>query len=186
MRPAMRKSTALITAAAVGALAAFTRGVRQPGPPLPGDRLVRRAFLTRTIGARRRSGSWCRSTAARPLWQANGGTPSAREIIPELQRIAPGDALAGSTFGGPPFVVTQAVPPRALVTTLRSRLGRIRVSYVYVLDDDGHGGTMLSARLRMGGRPAALAMLLSPMLLVGHEVGQRVQFARLRRRVSAR
>ena len=197
MRPAMRKSTALITAATVGALTAFTRGVRQPGPALPGDRLVRRAFLTRTIGARMPAppdAVWpwlAQMGAGRAGWYSidlidNGGTPSAGEIIPELQRIAPGDALAGSTFGGPPFVVAQAVPPRALVTTLRSRGGRIRVSYAYLLDDDGHGGTTLTARLRMGGRPAGLAMLLSPMLLVGHEVGQRVQFARLRRRVSAR
>jgi hypothetical protein len=47
-------------------------------------------------------------------------------------------------------------------------------------------GTLLTTRLRMGGRPGILALLLAPAMLASHEVGQRVQLARLRSRISAR
>jgi hypothetical protein len=194
----MRLSTAAIAASIVGAIAALARaGVRQTGPALPGDRLVRTAMLTRTLACQLPappSDVWpwlAQMGAGRAGWYAfdridNGGVPSASEIIPELQRIVPGDALPSSASGGPPFVVTQAVPDRALVTVMRSRGGRLRVSYAYVLEPVGTDRTRLIARLRMGGRPALPALIASPLVLAAHEAGQRLQFARLRRRVSAR
>jgi hypothetical protein len=194
----MRPFTAAITASAIGAIAALARaGVRQPDPGLPGDRLVRTAMLTRTIACdlpAAPSDVWpwlAQMGAGRGGWYAfdridNGGVPSATEIIPGLQRIVPGDALASSASGGPPFVVTQAVPNHALVTVMRSRGGRLRVSYAYVLEAVGTDRTRLIARLRMGGRPALPALIASPLVLAAHEAGQRLQFARLRRRVSAR
>ncbi|MFM9018079.1 MAG: hypothetical protein ACKORG_01420 [Actinomycetota bacterium] len=196
----MRPATALSIAAAAagaGAALALARGVRQPGPRLPGDRLVRRAVLTRTMRARMPGAPdavwpWLAQLGAgRGGWYSidlidNGGRPSARAIDPDLQRIAPGDRLEASTLGGPPFVVTSLEDHRSLVTVLRARRGWLRVSYAYVIDAAGPGASTLTARLRMGGHPGVVALMLSPMVLLGHEVGQRVQFARLRRRVSGR
>lgn len=196
MRAAMGRTGPIIAAAAIGALAALSRGVRQPGPRLPGDRLVRRATMTRTISAvmpapPERVWPWLvQMGAGRAGWYAidlidNGGAPSAREIVPEWQRLAPGQPMEASTFGGPPFIATQVHEPRALVTTLRARRGWLRVSYAYVLSPVD-GSTLLTTRLRLGGRPGLVALLLSPAMLAGHEVGQRVQLTRLRRRVSGR
>jgi hypothetical protein len=198
MRAVMRPSTAALAASAIGAIAALARsGVRQPGPALPGDRLVRTALMTRTIACELPappSEVWpwlAQMGAGRAGWYAfdridNGGVRSASEIVPALQRVVPGDALASSASGGPPFVVTQAVPDRALVTVMRSRGGRLRVSYAYILEPAGPGRTRLTARLRMGGRPALPALGASPLVLAAHEAGQRLQFLRLRRRVSGR
>lgn len=196
MRGGMGMSRALIASASAGALAALARGVRQPGARLPGDGLVRRPTMTRTISARmpappEQVWPWlAQMGAGRAGWYAidlidNGGAPSAREIVPEWQRLAPGDAMEASTFGGPPFIATRVDEPHLLATTLRARRGWLRVSYAYVLSPVD-GGTLLTTRLRMGGRPGLLALLLSPAMLAGHEVGQRVQLARLRRRVSGR
>ena len=194
---AMKKSlTAIVGAVLAGALAGLARGMRQPGPLLPGDRLVRAPVATRTLSAWFPAGPdavwpWlAQMGAGRAGWYGvdlidNGGEASADRIVPELQRIAPGDELAASTFGGPPFVVAQAVENRALVMVLRSGRGRLRTSYAYVLAPQA-GGTRLTARLRMGGRPALGAMLAAPLVLAGHEAGQRIQFLRLRRRISAR
>ena len=194
---AMKKSlTAIVGAVLAGALAGLARGMRQPGPLLPGDRLVRAPVATRTLSAWFPAGPdavwpWlAQMGAGRAGWYGvdlidNGGEASADRIVPELQRIAPGDELAASTFGGPPFVVAQAVEERALVLVLRSGRGRLRTSYAYVLAPQA-GGTRLTARLRMGGRPALGAMLAAPLVLAGHEAGQRIQFLRLRRRISAR
>jgi len=196
----MRPVTALslfAAAAGVGAVLGLARGVRQPGPRLPGDRLVKRAVLTRTMRARMPGtpdAVWpwlAQLGAGRGGWYSidlidNGGRPSARAIDPDLQRIAPGDRLEASTWGGPPFVVTSLEEHRSLVTVLRARRGWLRVSYAYVIDAAGPGATTLTARMRMGGHPGVVALALAPMVLLGHEVGQRVQFARLRRRVSGR
>lgn len=197
MGATMGIATHAIAAAAAGAIAALARGVRQPGPPLPGDRLVRRATMTRTISAQmpappERVWPWlAQMGAGRAGWYSidiidNGGAPSAREIVPGLQGLAPGDRMEASTLGGPPFIATMVDEPRALVTTLRGKRGWLRVSYTYVLSPAGEGATRLTTRLRMGGRPGLVALLLSPMMLASHEVGQRVQLSRLRRRVSGR
>lgn len=196
MRPVKRTVATAAAAALTGALAALARGVRQPGPLLPGDRLVRAPVVTRTISAWFPAGPdsvwpWlAQMGAGRAGWYGvdlidNGGKGSADRIVPDLQRIVPGDELAASTFGGPPFVVAQAVENRALVMVLRSGRGRLRTSYAYVLEPQA-GGTRLMARLRMGGRPALGAMLAAPLVLAGHEAGQRIQFLRLRRRITAR
>jgi len=196
MRTVKGTLSAVAGAALAGALAGLARGVRQPGPVLPGDRLVRAPVATRTLSAWLPAGPdavwpWlAQMGAGRAGWYGvdlidNGGEASAGHIVPELQRIAPGDELAASTFGGPPFVVAQAVENRALVMVLRSGHGRLRTSYAYVLAPQA-GGTRLTARLRMGGRPALGAMLAAPLVLAGHEAGQRIQFLRLRRRISAR
>ena len=196
MRAMKRGLTAIVSAVLAGALAGLARGMRQPGPLLPGDRLVRAPVATRTLSAWFPAGPdavwpWlAQMGAGRAGWYGidlidNGGEASADRIVPELQRIAPGDELAASTLGGPPFVVAQAVEERALVMVLRSGRGRLRTSYAYVLAPQA-GGTRLTARLRMGGRPALGAMLAAPLVLAGHEAGQRIQFLRLRRRISAR
>ena len=196
MRSVTRTLTAAAAAALTGALIALARGVRQPGALLPGDRLVRAPVATRTMSAwfpAAPDAVWpwlAQMGAGRAGWYGvdlidNGGEASADHIVPELQRIVPGDELAASTFGGPPFVVAQAVEDRALVMVLRSARGRLRTSYAYVLAPQA-GGTRLTARLRMGGRPALGALLAAPLVLAGHEAGQRIQFLRLRRRISGR
>ena len=197
MLPAVIRPTTVIIAAAAGAVAALAQGVRQPGPRLPGDRLVRAPVLTRTMRASmpappERVWPWLAQLGAgRGGWYAidridNGGVPSARHIDDRLQRIAPSDRLEASTFGGPPFVVTQADEPTDLVMVLRARAGRLRTSYAYHLQPDGRDATLLTARLRMNGRPRLLALAAAPLVLAGHEVAQRVQFLRLRRRISGR
>lgn len=197
MLPAVIRPATVIIAATAGAVAALAKGVRQPAPALPGDRLVRAPVLTRTIRAPMpappdRVWPWlAQMGAGRGGWYAidaidNGGVPSHRHVDDALQRVVPGDALEASTFGGPPFVVTQADPPHDLVMVLRARRGRMRTSFAYHLQPDGPGATLLTARLRMNGRPRLLALAAAPLLLAGHEVGQRVQFLRLRRRISGR
>lgn len=194
----VRARPALTAAVLTGATAALLRnGVRQPGRALPGDRLVRRPMMTRTVSTvlpAPPEDVWpwlAQMGAGRGGWYGfdridNGGARSADRVIPDLQRLSPGDALAASTAGGPPFVVIEAHAPRSLVLLMRSRGGRLRTSYAYVLEPVEGGRTRLTARLRMGGRPAVGALIASPLVLAGHEPGQRVQFARLRRRVSAR
>lgn len=197
MLPAVLRPATIILAASAGALAALAKGVRQPAPALPGDRLVKAPVLTRTMHASLGAPPdqvwpWlAQMGAGRGGWYAvdlidNGGVPSARAIDPALQRIAPGDRLEASTLGGPPFVVTQVDEPRALVMVLRARRGRLRTSFGYYLQPQGADGTLLTTRLRMGGHPRLAMLAAAPLMLAGHEVGQRAQFLRLRRRVSGR
>lgn len=199
MLPAVLRPATIVLAASAAALTALAKGVRQPGPARPGDRLVNAPVLTRTMRASLgappdRVWPWlAQMGAGRGGWYAidlvdNGGVPSARAIDPALQRIAPGDRLEASTLGGPPFVVTHVDEPRALVMVLRARRGRLRTSFGYYLQPQprGAGGTLLTTRLRVGGHPRLAMLLAAPLMLAGHEVGQRAQFLRLGRRVSGR
>lgn len=79
-------------------------------------------------------------------WLDNFGVPSARRIIPELQDLKVGDALAPIESG---FVVTALDPPRSLVLVARGKNKRINTSWVFLLEPAGEGRSRFIERIRI-------------------------------------
>ncbi len=91
----------------------------------------------------------------------NGGTPSARRLIPELQHVAAGDVMPWLPGAKDGFVVAEVVPEKALVLAVPlnapagpprpagSSFGALRGSWALVLDSLGEGRTRLIARGRV-------------------------------------
>lgn len=80
----------------------------------------------------------------------NGGRPSARRIVPELQDLAVGDVMATSR-DGTGFVVEAIDPGRSLVLVIRQPDGV--VSAAFELSAPSPGRTRLVTRLRLQVRP---------------------------------
>jgi hypothetical protein len=92
----------------------------------------------------------------------NGGMPSARRIIPELQHVAAGDVMPWLPGARDGFVVRDVVPERALVLVepLQSvtadssaasdaSFSALRASWALVLEPLDHGRTRLITRGRL-------------------------------------
>jgi hypothetical protein len=92
----------------------------------------------------------------------NGGTPSARHIIPELQYIAVGDVMPALPGARDALIVREVIPERALILVVplqpaaASRVAALdvsacalRVSWALVLEPINHGRTRLIARGRI-------------------------------------
>jgi hypothetical protein len=91
----------------------------------------------------------------------NGGVPSAKKIIPELQCIAPGDIMPAVPGSKDAFVIQQILPGKALVLVvpiqtaveapdeLRRMAGSLRVSWVLALEPLEHEKTRLISRGRI-------------------------------------
>lgn len=91
----------------------------------------------------------------------NGGKPSAKEIIPELQFIAVGDIMPAIPGTKDAFIIKQILPGKALLLVvpiqaaieepdaLRRMAGTLRVSWVLVLEKLGHEKTRLISRGRI-------------------------------------
>lgn len=92
----------------------------------------------------------------------NGGVPSARRIVPELQRVAVGDVLPWLPGARDGFLVADVIPERALVlvvplqpSAVRSQAAagstvpQLRTSWALVLEPLDGGHTRLIARGRI-------------------------------------
>lgn len=91
----------------------------------------------------------------------NGGRPSARRILPEYQRVEPGDvfpALPGTTDA---FIVAVADPSRDLVLTVPAD-GHILVTWAFHLDRLDGNRTRLTVRNRLSPRWRELAAQAPP------------------------
>jgi hypothetical protein len=73
----------------------------------------------------------------------NGGRPSARRLVPELQHVAVGDVLPAVPGAEDAFVVAAVDPPRSLVLTAPG------ASWEHRLERIGSGRTRLVARGRV-------------------------------------
>jgi hypothetical protein len=141
-------------------------------PELPGDELILSPAktVTHTITINAPSEMvwpWIvQLGAGRAGWYSydridNGGVPSAKKIIPELQRIAVGDIMPAVPGAKDAFIIQQILPGRALVLvvpiqtaveepdTLQRMAGSLRVSWVLALETLGHEKTKLISRGRI-------------------------------------
>jgi len=129
---------------------------------LPGDRRITNPLgsLTHAITIRREPRDiwpWLAQMGAgsRAGWYSydlldNGGRPSARRIIPELQRIAVGmifPALPGTEDG---FTLLAFEPNRALILGWIAPDGTTLMTWAFVLERLGNGATRLVVRARAG------------------------------------
>jgi uncharacterized protein DUF998 len=140
----------------------------------------------------------------------NGGTSSAKRLVPELQTVAPGDIMPAVPHATDAFVVASVDPPRDLVLTVADGHGATAVTWEHVLEPIDRGQTRLIARGRAssywldlaraptpGGHHrifierayAVLARLPRPLLIAFAGIGHRIMEARhlrgIRRRSTA-
>jgi len=101
-------------------------------------------------------------------WDAidNGGTPSAMRVLPELQRLAPGDVMPAIPGATDAFVVAAVDPPRDLVLTAPDGHGGHAVAWEHVLEPIDGGRTRLIVRGRASSHWLDLARAQPP---AGHE-----------------
>jgi hypothetical protein len=132
--------------------------------PLPGDALVADPLLDVThaidvAAPPERVWPWlAQMGAGRAGWYSwdrldNGGTRSADRLVPELQRIAPGDVLPAVPGANDVFAVARAEPPRALLLGWPAPGGAQRVTWEFALRPVARG-----TRLIVRGRMSALAL----------------------------
>jgi hypothetical protein len=97
-------------------------------------------------------------------WDAidNGGTPSARRVVPELQTVVPGDVMPAVPRAPNAFVVASVDPPRDLVLTVPDGIGGNAVAWEHVLDPMPGGRTRLIVRGRVSARWRDLARAQPP------------------------
>ena len=133
--------------------------------PLPGDALVSNTVATVMHAATIRAPLECvwpwlvQMGAGRAGWYSydwidNDGKPSASEIIPELQHIAPGDVMPSLPGAQDSFIVAAVEPRRDLALTVPAADGGNLVSWEFFLQPE-RSGTRLLVRGRVGGQRAA-------------------------------
>jgi len=166
---------------------------------LPGDWLIENAkdSLTHavTIG-RPRHEVWpwlVQMGAGRAGWYSydlvdNGGHPSAKQILPELQQVRAGDifpAMPGVKDG---FVVLQLERERFLVLGWLAADGRPMTTWAFVLEQTEEGHTRLIVRVRAAGGyrpPFGLPRWTTRTLVpAGHFIMQRKQLLGIAKRVE--
>jgi Protein of unknown function (DUF998) len=137
----------------------------------------------------------------------NGGTPSARRVVPELQTAVRDDVMPAVPGAKDAFVVAAVDPPRDLVLTVPDGHGGTAVAWEHYLEPLVHGRTRLIVRGRASShwldlaraKPpaghrrifierayAALARLPRPMLIAFAALGHRVMEARHLRGIQRR
>jgi pimeloyl-ACP methyl ester carboxylesterase len=87
----------------------------------------------------------------------NGGTPSARHVVPELQTIVSGDVMPAVPGATDAFIVASLDPPRDLVLTVPDGHGGNVVAWEHVLDRLDGSRTRLIVRGRASSRWLDLA-----------------------------
>jgi len=140
-------------------------------------------------------------------WVDNGGHPSASEIIPALQHVAPGDVLPSLPGIKESFIVSAVQPERDLILTVPAASGGLLVSWEFFLEPLAQRRTRLLVRGRVSsqwpaggaGKPAAsprpiervyalLARLprwlMGPVALFGHGIMQTRQLRGIKRRAE--
>jgi uncharacterized protein YndB with AHSA1/START domain len=137
----------------------------------------------------------------------NGGMPSARCIVPELQTVARGDVMPAVPHASDAFVVAAVDPPRDLVLTVGNGHGAHAVVWEHVLEPIDGGRTRLIVRgrasshwLDLARAPtpaghhrifierayAVLARLPRPLLIAFAGIGHRMMEARHLRGIQRR
>jgi hypothetical protein len=186
--------------------------------PLPGDSLVSNAAATVMHAVTIRAPleyvwPWLvQMGAGRAGWYSydwidNGGKPSATEIIPELQHIAPGDVMPSLPGAQDSFIVAAVELRRDLVLTVPAADGSNLVSWEFFLEPQPSGARLL-VRGRVGpqwpaggaGKPATPPRLIeriyailadmpgwmmAPVAKIGHAVMQLRQLDGIKRRAEA-
>ncbi len=193
-----------------------TPGERQRA--LPGDALIPDAAVTvmhaiTIAAAQERVWPWLvQMGSGRAGWYSydwvdNDGRPSATEIIPELQQVAPGDVLPSLPGAKDSFIVGALEPERDLILTVPAEGGGLLVTWEFFLEPLAQRRTRLLVRGRVGAqwpgsqaakpaspRPiervyALLARtprwLMAPVALLGHGVMQARQLRGIKRRAEA-
>jgi hypothetical protein len=120
-------------------------------------------------------------------WDAidNGGRPSARRLVPELQALAVGDVLPAIPGAEDAFVVAAVDRPRSLVLTVPSAAG-VGVSWEHRLEPLGRDRTRLLARGRVARTWLAGTRLPRPILRWVARAGHRVMDERHLRGIKRR
>jgi len=97
-------------------------------------------------------------------WDAidNGGTPSARRVVPELQTVIPGDVMPAVRGATDAFLVAAVDPPRDLVLTVPDGHGGHAVAWEHVLEPIDGGRTRLVVRGRASAHWLDLARAQPP------------------------
>ena len=186
--------------------------------PLPGDALVSNAAATVMHAATICAPLECvwpwlvQMGAGRAGWYSydwidNDGKPSASEIIPELQHIAPGDVMPSLPGAQDSFIVAAVEPRRDLALTVPAADGGNLVSWEFFLEPQP-SGTRLLVRGRVGpkwpaggaGEPATSPRLIeriyailagmprwmmAPIGTLGHGIKQRRQLNGIKCRAEA-
>jgi hypothetical protein len=137
----------------------------------------------------------------------NGGSPSARRIMPELQTVVPGDIMPAVPCAIDAFVVASVDPPRDLILKVVDGHGANAVAWEHVLEPVDGGRTRLIVRgrasshwLDLARAPtpaghhrifidrayAVLARLPRPVLIAFAGVGHRMMEARHLRGIQRR
>ncbi len=95
----------------------------------------------------------------------NGGVPSARRIVPELQSLRVGDVMPTDRVGNG-FVVESIEPDRSLVLVIREPDGV--TSSAFVLEPEGPGRSRLLVRVRLRTRPTIRGLGYRAVMELGH------------------
>ena len=186
--------------------------------PLPADELVPDPIYTSTHAVTidappEEVWPWiAQMGAGRAGWYSwdridNGGTSSARRVVPELQAVVPGDIMPAVPGAADAFIVATVDPPRDLVLRVADGHGGTGVSWQHVLEPADADRTRLIVRGRVSshwldlaraqppaGRPrifierayAALARLPWPLLIAVAAIGHRIMEARHLRGIQRR
>ena len=113
----------------------------------------------------------------------NGGLRSAREIIPELQRVEVGDLFAGTPRAEDGFFISKVEPERMLVLTANAG-DLYRAAWAFVLEPIDNRTTRLITRSSGDYERRAVGLGLR---LIGHPIHfamQRKQLLNIRRQVE--
>jgi hypothetical protein len=92
----------------------------------------------------------------------NGGTPSAKRLVPELQNVAPGDVMPAVPRATDAFVVASVDPPSDLVLTVPDGHGANAVAWEHWLEPIDGGRTRLIVRGRASSHWLDLARAPTP------------------------
>jgi len=186
--------------------------------PLPADDLVPDAIFTSTHAVTidappEEVWPWiAQMGAGRAGWYSwdqidNGGTSSARNVLPELQTVGPGDIMPAVPGAADAFIVTAVEPARDLVLRVADDHGGTAVSWEHVLEPADADRTRLIVRSRVSSRwldlararppaghqrifieraYAVLARLPRPLLIAAAGMGHRIMEARHLRGIQRR
>ncbi len=112
------------------------------------------------------------------------GPRSAWRIVPELQALAPGDAIRLGPEPMPAFPVAQVDPPRALVLGEEAGADGVGVSWAFVLEPLGDS-TRLIARFRLTYSPALANHLMWGASELAHMIMEQKMLRGIRQRAEA-
>jgi proline iminopeptidase len=177
--------------------------------PLPGDDLIpeARGSSTQAISIRataERVWPWLvQMGCGRAGWYSydrldNGGTPSAQQIVPELQRLEVGDILPSRPNRPDGFQVLLIESPHLLILGAYFNLkgltslsweqappnAYLRSTWVFILRSTGENRTRLIVRARGIWRPKFLQHLINSLAAPAHVIMQRRQLLNLKIRAE--